>query len=38
MEFGVDGILRRVDDNGNEVAPVLIPLTIIGDCGVEGRC
>jgi hypothetical protein len=29
MDIGVDGLLKRV---------LPIPLTIKGDCGVEGRC
>ena len=36
MDIGVDGLLRRDDDDDNALPP--IPLTIRGDCGVDGRC
>jgi hypothetical protein len=32
MDIGVDGLLKRDD------VLLPIPLTIKGDCGVEGRC
>jgi hypothetical protein len=37
VEIGVDGLVKRDDDEG---VPTLLPmpLTIRGDCGVEGRC